>query len=118
MNKTTLFNLYYTFTYSFITYCNAVYGRARATYLSEIHILQKQIIHIVSHADFRSHTYVLFKTHQIMNIYQLNKPVTYILMYKYNRGMLPNIFNDKFMKYTPSHNNSMRQHVADKILHC
>ena len=26
--------------------------------------------------------YVLFKAHQIMNIYQLTKHVTYILMYK------------------------------------
>ena len=29
-----------------------------------------------------------------MNIYQLNKCITGILMYKHNRGMLPNILND------------------------
>ena len=53
-------------------------------------------------------SYVLFKTHQIMSIYQLNKYVTCILMYKHNREMLPNIFNDMFMKHTPS---------TDKIPH-
>ena len=47
---------------------------------------------------------VLYKVHQIMNIYQLNKYVTCIIMYKHNRGMLPNIFNDMFIKHTPSHN--------------
>ena len=31
-------------------------------------------------------------------------------MYKHNRGILPNIFNDMFMKHTPSHNYNMRQH--------
>ena len=54
--------------------------------------------------------HVLFRADQIMNIYQLNKYVTCILMYKRNRGMLPNILNDVFMKQTPSHNYSMRQH--------
>ena len=35
-----------------------------------------------------------------MNIFQINKYVTCILMYKYIRGMLPNIFNEMFMKHT------------------
>ena len=39
-------------------------------------------------------------------------------MYKHSRGMLPNIFNDMFMKHTPSHNYNMRQHIAYKIPHC
>ena len=53
-----------------------------------------------------------------MNIYQLNKYVTSILMYKRNRGMLPNIFNDMFIKHTPSHNYNMRQHVDYKTQYC
>ena len=32
--------------------------------------------------------------------------------------MLPNIFNDTFLKHPPSHNYDMRQHVAYKIPHC
>ena len=74
--------------------------------------------HLYNNAEFRSHTYVLFKAYKIMNIYQLNKYVTCILMYTHNRGMLPNIFNDMFMKHTPSHNYNMRQHVAYKLPHC
>ena len=31
-------------------------------------------------------------------------------MYKRDMGMLPNIFNDMFMKQTPAHNYNMRQH--------
>ncbi len=93
-------------------------GKSLTIYLSKIHILQKQIVRIISHAEFKCHTYVLFKAHQIMNIYQMNKYVTCILMYKRNRGMLPNTFNDMFMKHTPSHNYNMRQHVAFKIQNC
>jgi len=95
VNKKTLINWYYTFRYPFIIYCNIVWGRAPKIFLPKIHILQKQIIRIISHAELRSHTYILFKAHQIMTIDQLNKYVTCILMYKHNKGILPNIFNDK-----------------------
>jgi len=70
----TLINLYYTFKYPFIIYCNIVWGRAPTIYVSKLHILQKQIIPIISHAELRSHTCVLFKAHhisteQICNLY-------------------------------------------------
>ena len=55
------------------------------------------------------------EAHQIVNICQLNKYITFILMYKYNRGMVPNIFNDIFKKYTQSHNYNMKQHIAYTI---
>ena len=55
------------------------------------------------------HTFYL-KHDQIMNIYQLN--VTGILMYKHF-GMLPNIFNDMFMK---NNKYNMRQHITYKML--
>ena len=38
VNKKTLINLYYTFIYPFIIYCNIVWGRAPKIYLSKIHI--------------------------------------------------------------------------------
>ena len=87
-------------------------------YLSKIHILQKNIVRLIIHVEFISHTYILFKVQQIMNIYKLNKYVTCILMYKHNKGLFPNIFNDMFMNHTPSHNYNMRQHVAYKKTHC
>ena len=57
--------------YPFIIYCDIVWGRAPT--ISKIHVLQKQITHIISHAECSSNTYILFKAHQIMNIYQLNQ---------------------------------------------
>ena len=52
-----------------------------------------------------------------MHIYDLDKYVTCILMYKHDRVVLPNIVNDMFMEHKPSHNYNMRQHIAYKILH-
>ena len=51
VNKTNFINLYYTFICPFITYCNTVWGRAPTIHLSKIHILQKQIIHIIRNAE-------------------------------------------------------------------
>ena len=116
MSKQTFINLYYTFIYPVIIYCNIVWGSAPKIYLSKFHILHKKIVRIISHAEFRTLTNVSFKAYQIMNIYQLNRYVTCILMYKHNMGMLPNTFND--MKHTRSHNYNMRQHIAYKIVHC
>ena len=64
------------------------------------------------HAEFKSHTYLSFNAHQIMNISQLNKSVTFLLMYKYYTGMLTHVFNDIFKKHTPSHNYNTKQRYS------
>ena len=66
----------------------------------------------------KSYICFIFKAHQIMNIYQMNKYITCILMYKHNRGMLQNIYIDLSMKHTPSHTYNMRQYIAYKKTHC
>ena len=53
-----------------------------------------------------------------MNIYQLNKYISCVLMYKHNRGMLPNIFNDMLTQHITSHNHNMRQEKVYKIPYC
>ena len=60
VNKKTLINLYYTFIYPFIIYCNIVWGRAPKIYLSKIHILQKQIIRIISQNVIIQKSYICF----------------------------------------------------------
>ena len=79
---------------------------------------KKLIIRIISHAEFGSLTCDLFKAHQITNIYQLNKYMTYVLMCKHTSGMLLNLFNYMFKKHMPSYNNNMRQHITYKIPQC
>ena len=47
VNKTTLINLYYTFIYPFIIYCNIVWGRAPKIYLSNYdHLSTEQICNL------------------------------------------------------------------------
>ena len=39
-------------------------------------------------------------------------------MYKHNRSMLPNIFNDMLTQHIISHNHNMRKEKVPKIPHC
>ena len=88
LEKRLLLNLYYMLIYPYITYCNTIWGRAPNVYLDETYILQKLIVCIISHVGFFDHTEPLFLTLQIMNIYQINKYMCCILMYKHNKAML------------------------------
>ena len=52
--------------------------------------------------------YNSYLRHQIMKIYQINKYVSCVLMYKHNRGMLPNVFNDMLTHHIMSHSHKMK----------
>ena len=110
-----VYNLYYTFFYSYITYCNIVWGRAPTIYFSKIHILQKRIIRIMLDLE-TSHNFYL--RDQIINIYQLNKYISCVLMYKHKRGMLQNIFYDMLTHHIMLHSYKMRQEITYKIPYC
>ena len=53
-----------------------------------------------------------------MNIYQVNKYTCCDFMYKHNRGMLPEIFNDMTTLNVSPHSHNMRQQTIDKKLYC
>ena len=113
-----LTNLYYSFIYPYITYCNIVWGRAPKIYLSKIHVLQKRLVRIISQVGFRDHTQPLFKKQQILNIYQVNKNTCCDFMYKHNRGMLPEIFNYVITLNVSPHSYNTRQGTTYKIPYC
>ena len=109
LNKETLVTLYYTFIYPYLTYCNLVWGRAANVHLSRLYLLQKRIMRVVSKTHFLAHSEPLFKECKVLNIYQINKYITGIFMFKYNRGLLPNIFDTMFSKQTDVHKYCTRQ---------
>ena len=117
LEKRLLLNLYYMLIYPYIIYCNTIWGRAPNVYLDKTYILQK-IVRIISHVGFFDHTEPLFSTLQIMNIYQINKYMCCILMYKHNKAMLPTLFNDVFVLSPMTHKYSTRQKFAYKIPFC
>ena len=73
---------------------------------------------IISHVGFIDHSEHLFSTLQIMNIYQINKYMCCILMFKHNKAMLPTLFNDVFVLSPMTHKYCTRQKFAYKIPFC
>ena len=109
LNKDTLINLYYTFIYPYLTYCNIVWGRAANIHLSRLHLLQKRVLRVICKTHFLAHTEPLFKDCNVLNVYQINQYVTGIFMYKYNKCLLPNIFENMYERQSDKHNYCTRQ---------
>ena len=118
LEKRLLLNLYYMLIYPYLTYCNTIWGRAPNVYLDKTYILQKTIVRIISHVGFFVHTEPLFSTLQIMNIYQINKYMCCILMFKHNKAILPTLINDVFVLSPMTHKYCTRQKFAYKIPFC
>ena len=61
LSKETLVSLYYTFIYPYLTYCNSVRGDSFLCNLNRLYVLQKKVVRIISHANWKAHTEPLFK---------------------------------------------------------
>ena len=68
LNRKTLVNLYYTFIFPYLSYCNIVWGRAANGHLSRICLLQKKILRCIFNVGYREHTAPLFMESKIMTI--------------------------------------------------
>jgi hypothetical protein len=98
LNTATLITLYYSFIYPYLSYCIEVWGKAANTYTMKLLVLQKRVVRKIKSAPFRSESAPLFRELGLLNLKQLYKFQIIIFMFKFVKGMLPNIFNDIFTK--------------------
>ena len=71
----TLFSLYYSLFFSYIYYCNLIWGATYKTHLNKLYILQKRFFYIIK--QFLNITYTLdittyFNKYNILSIFELN----------------------------------------------
>ena len=105
-NKLLLFNGYI---YSKIQYGIEVYGKACATNLKKVQVQQNRSLKILYNKDYMTHTKTLhreLKTLLVENIYKLSIAK---FVYKYEKGMLPKIFDNFFIKNNKMHSHGTRQ---------
>ena len=86
-----LINLYYSLVYPYLCYCNIVWGGTYNSALDQVFKLQKRIIRIINNADYLAHTRPLFKSSNILNIYDLNKYTLGNYMYKVKNKMIDDV---------------------------
>ena len=109
LNSKILRNLYYTFIYPHLVYCNIVWGLACPTHLKRLLLKQKRAIRIICGVPRDTASAPLFKKLNILNIYDLNKLRLAIFSYKIYNSMLPAVMNSHFMRVSDVHNHSTRQ---------
>ena len=108
LNKRTLQQLYYTFIYPYLSYCNHVWGNTYSTYLKRLTLLQKRALRIITFSGFREHTDVLFQNLKILKIREINKHLLGQFVYKYSENMLPRTFNGMFRLNADIHSYNTR----------
>ena len=92
--KQTLITLYNSFINPYITYCIEVWGGASCTLISSLYKLQKRAVRIIKSAPFRAHTEPIFLELKLLPIAKVYLFSIIMFMFKFEKQMLPSIFDD------------------------
>ena len=103
-----MLQLYYSFIYPYLHYCNLSWGNAPDIILWPVLKNQKIALRIISNTPRRSSTLPYCKKHSILRLPEIYQNSVGIFMYKYQSGLLPEIFNDFFSKNHDFHSHLTR----------
>ena len=106
---TTIKDMYYTFVYPYLVYCNEIWGSASDCYLACLFKLQKRVVRLLTSSGFRDHTDELFKMTKVLTVYQIYKSCILHFMFKYYKGILPNLYTGMFQCNANVHSHNTRQ---------
>jgi len=115
LDRKTLIQLYYSFIYPYLNYCNLSWGNAADTTLWPIFRLQKIAIRIIFNIKFRSSTLLVCKQNGILRLPDIHYLNIGIFMFKFKRNKLPHIFNDFFIENSSIHNYNTRNATKLRI---
>ena len=103
-----LINVYYSFVYPYLIYCNHVWGTACKTFMQTIVLLQKRVIRIIAGVNRRYHTDPIFNELKLLKCENINTYLTGRLMLKiYNGDII--LFQSFFKKNNEVHKYGTRQ---------
>ena len=109
VHQQSLTTLYSSFIYPYLNYCVVIWGNTYISYLQPLIKLQKRAIRIIKGADRLDHTDPLFKELRLLKMREMYVYNVQLLMYKYRRNLLPNIFKDFFKTNSSFHDYDTRQ---------
>jgi hypothetical protein len=103
LNKQTLKQLYYSFLYPYLTYCNIIWGNAPSTILWPIFRAQKRAMRIMENIRSRDSTKMALKKHSILRLPEIYRFSVLIFVYKYKNDLLPTPFLSFFTTNSQVH---------------
>ena len=104
LTKKTLLQLYNSFIYCHLSYCNIVWGSTYPSTLKRLEILQKKAVRRIYKTDYLAHTAPLFKDAKILKLKDINLQQMSQFMYRYVNKELPDVFNNFFRSINTRHN--------------
>ena len=75
-------SLYFSFIYSYLTYCICIWGGTFPTHLNRLTILQKRIIRIITGSEYLAHTNDLFYNNSLLKLPEIYEYFVLIYMFK------------------------------------
>ena len=104
----TLRSLYNAFILPYFNYGTIIWAGGYKTPLTPIHLLQKRIVRIIAGAHYLAGTFDLFKSLNLLSIFDLHKLQLAMFMYRHQNHSLPSIFNGYFTTNASVHNYNTR----------
>jgi hypothetical protein len=116
LDEKTIQLLYNSLVLPYLNYGNIIWGRAAATHLSRLLLLQKRAVRIVNHTDYFSHTAPLFHHSNILKIEDLNIYQCAIFLYKIHHHIFPHTFASLFPLNPVVHSHQTRAIANNSLI--
>ena len=107
--KNILKMIYMSLIYTYINYCNLIWGSAAPSNIKPLFLLQKKAIRIVNRVNYREHTDPLFKKLKLLTVYQVFELNCLIFMYKCIKGNKFSEFKERIQFNTDIHDHNTRK---------
>jgi hypothetical protein len=108
LNKSTLRQLYYSFLYPYLSYCNIIWGHSSDNILWPIFRIQKRAIRVIENIRHRDSTKSAFQSLKFLRLPDIYKFSVLIFVYKFKNGLLPQIFNSFYTENSQIHGYATR----------
>ena len=103
-----LLSLYNTLILPHLQYGVLAWGNTYQTYLNKIYIIQKKALRLINNSGYRSHTRPLFFKFKCLTVFNIYKYHLGVLMYKFDRQILPAAIQNMFTLNSSIHNYNTR----------
>ena len=111
--KNVLLSLYNTLLLPYLEYCAIIWAGSSPNQMEHIFKIQKRAVRNICMTDARAHTAPLFKKLRILKIHDIFVQQITQFMYKFNNNLLPENFNNYFIKNSTIHQYNTRH--ADNL---
>ena len=101
--------IYMSLIYTYINYCNLIWGSAAACNMKPLILLQKKAIRIINLANYLEHTEPLFKKSKLLTVYQVFELNCLVFMYKCIKCSMFPEFKERIQLNSNIHDHNTRK---------